>query len=79
VVDWVNEKGDIKVACLVAQKSQEKDFLSGLNWLLCRHVYHELNEAVDKLSKEALELQDGTLCFQEFYDGQPMVGMTFYL
>jgi hypothetical protein len=79
VVDWVNGKGDIMVACLAARKAQVKDFLSALEWYSCKHIYCELNIATDKLSKDALELQDETFCFQEFFDGQPMEGMTFYL
>lgn len=78
VVDWINGKSEIQVACLAARKAQVREFLAGLDWFSCKHIYRELNSEVDKLSKEALELQDGTFCFQEFYEGRSME-IIFYL
>jgi hypothetical protein len=77
VVDWVNGKDEIQVACLAAQKAHVS--MASLDWYLCKHMYQELNSEVNKLSKEALQLQDGSFCFQEYYEGRSMEGMTFYL
>jgi hypothetical protein len=79
VVDWVNRKGDIQVVCLAAHKAQVREFLLGMEWFSFNHIYHEMNKEAYNLSKDALELHDGTFCYQEYYDGQPMEGMTFYM
>ena len=36
----------------------------------CQHIYRGHNQLVDRLSKEALELNAGTLIIQEFMEGE---------
>jgi hypothetical protein len=50
-----------------------------MEWFSFNHIYHEMNKEAYNLSKDALELHDGTFCYQEYYDGHPMEGMTFYM
>jgi hypothetical protein len=59
-----------KVACTVCRLfpllRQIKEFIAGLEWFKCTHIYRELNEDVDRISKEALELGSDAFVTQEY-------------
>ena len=45
----------------------------------CTHIYRELNGKADELSKEALELAEGSFISQEIIEGQLREEMYFML
>ena len=42
--------------------------MDGFVWLDIHHVYREHNQSADSLSREALNLSPGILCFSESLD-----------
>jgi hypothetical protein len=68
-IDWA--RGNIFIqnpnldSILRVIKLNFRDF----EWFSFHHILCELNSKEDELSKEALQLQRGALCFYEFFDG----------
>jgi ribonuclease HI len=57
VIDWVNDKAQVQGSKTTSINEKDQELLSDLEWYTCAHVYRELNQMVDKLSKEALEIE----------------------
>lgn len=70
VIDWANGKSQIKAPQLQYVLSEIKDVLTSFVSVSFTHIYRELNEEADILSKMALALQPGVLIEEEFRDGQ---------
>jgi ribonuclease HI len=79
VVDWINGKTHIQVARLQPVMNMIREMLGELEWYSCSHVYRELNQKVDQLSKEALEMEFGAFFYQEFQNNLPVHDMSFDL
>jgi ribonuclease HI len=79
VVDWMNGKVQIQVASLQPIMIRIRELLGELEWFSCSHVYRELNQKADQLSKEALELEAGAFSYQEFQNSVLVHDSSFIL
>lgn len=79
VVDWVNGNFQIQLARLQPLMKRIRELLGELEWFSCAHVYMELNQKADQLSKEALELEVGACFYQEFQNNELVHDMSFDL
>jgi hypothetical protein len=50
-----------------------------MEWISFNHILRELNEMVDKISKEVLSLEYGAFIVQEFVDNKFFEEMNFHL
>jgi hypothetical protein len=64
---WVNKP----LLCVL------KNSLQSFEWLSYNHIFRELNEKSNSLSKEALSLPMGALGFYEFLDNEEKKYMEF--
>jgi len=47
---------------------QVRYFIDNMEWFSCKHILQELNQEVERLSKEAMELDVGAYILQELYE-----------
>ena len=70
VIDWAKGKSKLNVTNLEHWCNRTAELVHGFSSFGCQHIYHEHNQLVDRLSKEALSLTVGNLNVQEFMEGQ---------
>ena len=68
IIDWVNDLAILEILSLEHWCQRIKDIIKGFYSFSCKHTYREHNPVADRLSKEALELDDGQLIAQEFME-----------
>ena len=78
VIDWANKKIEIENIRLGHLLQEIQSSLQTFQWIEFGHVYHELNQKANELSKEALTRKVGTFCFSEFMDEGEVDTMDFH-
>jgi ribonuclease HI len=68
VVDWINSVSACQIRRPRPLMRQVRDFIDNLEWFSCKHIFRELNEKADKLSKVALSLDVGAFILQDFFE-----------
>jgi hypothetical protein len=68
-IDWLNGLADFKVAALECWKKRTKEATLQFRKLIFTHIYREENCEADSLSKRALHLPPGQICFTIWEDG----------
>jgi hypothetical protein len=68
VIDWANQKATVSDVRLEPLLRDIKLSMQSFEWLSFNHIFRELNEKSNSLSKEALSLLVGALGFYEFLD-----------
>jgi hypothetical protein len=46
-----------------------RELLENLDFFSCSHIYRKFNSSVDRLSKDALRLDNGVFLIYEFHEG----------
>ena len=70
IIDWVNDEALLEVLALDHWCSRIKDLITRFHKFICSHIFREHNRVADRLSKEALELEDGYLTIQQFLENE---------
>ena len=65
IINWANNKASLTSLELNDWCDNTRTLMDGFAWLDIRHVYWEHNESENSLSKDALNLTPGILCFSE--------------
>ena len=68
-IDWLNGLADFQVAALECWKKRTKEATLQFRKLIFTHIYREENCEADSLSKRALHLPPGQICFIIWEDG----------
>ena len=68
IIDWINDVAMLEVLALDHWCSRIKDLVVSFFIFTCKHTYREHNRVVDRLSKEALELEAGNLTIKEYLE-----------
>jgi hypothetical protein len=68
-IDWLNGLADFQVAALECWKERTQDATLLFRKLSFSHIYREENSEADTLSKRALHLPPGQICFTKWEDG----------
>jgi ribonuclease HI len=71
IVDWFNHKAQLQVATLQGWIQKICMLAMNFSFLSLSHIYREYNSVADKLSKEALLLDEGRLVVEEFEGNIP--------
>ena len=68
IIDWIDEKSKLHIAQLLHWCMKTKSLLLSLHNYTIQHIFKENNLTADGLSKEALQLAEGYLSVEEFFD-----------
>ena len=68
-IDWLNGLADFQVVALECWKERTQDATLLFRKLAFSHIYREENNEADTLSKRALHLPPGQICFTKWEDG----------
>jgi hypothetical protein len=68
-IDWLNGLDDFQVTVLECWKERTKDATLLFRKLSFNHIFREENNEADTLSKRALHLPSGHICFTIWEDG----------
>ena len=68
IINRDNDVAILEVLTLDHWCSRIKDMVTRFYTFTCKHTFREHNRVVDRLSKEALELEAGYLIVQEFLE-----------
>ena len=68
-IDWLNGLANFQVAALECWKKRTKEATLQFRKLFFTHIYREENYEADTLSKKALHLPPGQICFTIWEDG----------
>lgn len=79
VIDWANQKATVSDVSLEPLLRDIKLPMQSFEWLSFSHIFRELDEKANSLSKEALSLPVGELGFYEFLDNVEAESMEFQL
>ena len=70
IVDWFNGASDLQIAILKHWKFRIQELQPRMQYISCRHIFHQLNSIVDALSKKEIGLNEGVLFYEEYMDGR---------
>jgi len=79
VIDWEINKASVASVGLAHILKELKHQINNFEWLSFHHIYRELNEVADKISKEALLLPKGSFIYYENVEGKVTKEMEFQL
>jgi ribonuclease HI len=79
IIDWLNNKGKLQAIALECWKDRIFELIKGFTRNNFTHIFRELNEEVDHLSKSDLQEQAGNLTFYEWIDGHVRPTQHIYL
>ena len=65
IIDWVNEKSTIRNLALTHWYQRIIKIKGTFTSISIQHIYRELNDAADNLSKAGLQLEEGQLMYKE--------------
>jgi ribonuclease HI len=68
-IDWLNGRADFQVADLESWKERTRAATKLINKLTFSHIYREQNNEADILSKKALFLPSGHICYTRWEEG----------
>jgi ribonuclease HI len=77
VINWLNNKGNLNVISLDCWKERIRDLRKSFSLITFSHIYRESNKEADRLSKQALQKQEGKIAYNHWEDGNE--GPTLYL
>jgi ribonuclease HI len=63
IIEWLMNKGRLKVVALEGWKIKIKELTKMFRSITYQHIYREFNMEVDKQSKLALELSEGSIFY----------------
>jgi ribonuclease HI len=69
IIDWLSGRADFHVADLESWKERTREATQLINKLTFSHIYREENNEADTLSKKALFLPSGHICFTRWEEG----------
>jgi hypothetical protein len=69
IIDWLSGRADFHVADLVSWKERTREATQLIYNLTFSHIYREENNEADTLSKKALFLPSGHICFTRWEEG----------
>jgi hypothetical protein len=72
---WKEQAGKFNSSSIIDKTSKVRNMLVSISF---QHVFRELNEKADKLSKEALLLQEGLLVTAETAGGGTLPDFDFF-
>jgi ribonuclease HI len=70
ILDWVNDKNSMENSVLQPLTEKLREVKNQFNSVSFHHMYRELNEFADQLSKEALTLHEGLVITSEWIEGK---------
>jgi len=65
IIDWVNEKSTIRNIVLTHWYQRVLEIKSTFTSITIQHIYRDLNDAANNLSKAGLLLEEGILMYKE--------------
>lgn len=75
VINWAHGKANLQNISLEPIMKDIKLAFQSFKWLSLHHILRELNSKANELSKNALELQNGTFLRYEFLNGMESVAV----
>jgi ribonuclease HI len=69
IIDWLSGRADFHVAALESWKERTQEATHLIRKLSFSHIYREENSEADTLSKKALYLPSGHICFTRWEEG----------
>jgi hypothetical protein len=78
-IDWLNGLVEFQVAALECWKERTQDATLLFRKLSFSHIYRERNSEANTLSKKALHLPPGQICFTKWEDGNEGPAITIKL
>lgn len=70
VINWINDVYHCQLQTLRGTLDDVFSLKSQFYFIVCSHIYRERNEIIDRLSKEAAQLNMGQWIVQVFRDGE---------
>jgi hypothetical protein len=70
IIDWYINENNLQVIALQAWMTKIREMHKHFQQIKTQHIYRAFNQDVDRLSKEALDLDEGGFYYAQVLDGQ---------
>jgi hypothetical protein len=70
IIDWYTNESNLQVISLQSWMNKIRALSRQFQQIKAQHIYRTYNQVVDRLSKEALSMEEGCIYWSQEVDGQ---------